>query len=298
MDALLPFIISGLGIGAVYALSGVGLVVLYRASGVLNFAFGAIGALGAHTAWSVLEADGGQLLAWLAAITVAMLISFVYGRFLAPRLADRDITIRSVGTLGLALMLMGFAEWWWGEGPRRLVLPTDLEGIEFAEVRLTWTRILGLATAVLMMAGVGALLARTRVGLRMRALADDRALSAILWAARMRVLRGRPAMWVGVARSRSAPHGNRPWFAPHCSAKSSGRPCTDKRCPFAMPGPVHTKSMVSTVFNAPTSTTQVADWSGYASVPASSDDRAGSASPLATQRKRAAAGEAAQRQPV
>lgn len=180
MDALLPFIISGLGIGAVYALSGVGLVVLYRASGVLNFAFGAIGALGAHTAWSVLEADGGQLLAWLAAITVAMLISFVYGRFLAPRLADRDITIRSVGTLGLALMLTGFAEWWWGEGPRRLVLPTDLEGIEFAEVRLTWTRILGLATAVLMMAGVGTLLARTRVGLRMRALADDRALSAIL----------------------------------------------------------------------------------------------------------------------
>lgn len=180
MDALLPFIISGLGIGAVYALSGVGLVVLYRASGVLNFAFGAIGALGAHTAWSVLEAEGGQWLAWLAAIAVAMLVSFVYGRFLAPRLADRDITIRSVGTLGLALVLMGFAEWWWGEGPRRLVLPTDLEGIELAEVRLTWTRILGLATAVLMMAGVGALLSRTRVGLRMRALADDRALSAIL----------------------------------------------------------------------------------------------------------------------
>ena len=180
MDALLPFIISGLGIGAVYALSGVGLVVLYRASGVLNFAFGAIGALGAHTAWSVLEAEGGQGLAWLAAIAVAMAVSFVYGRFIAPRLADRDITIRSIGTLGLALMLMGFTEWWWGEGPRRLVLPTDLEGIEFAEVRLTWTRILGLATAVLMMAGVGALLARTRVGLRMRALADDRALSAIL----------------------------------------------------------------------------------------------------------------------
>jgi branched-chain amino acid transport system permease protein len=180
MDTLLPFIISGLGIGAVYALSGVGLVVLYRASGVLNFAFGAIGALGAHTAWSVLEADGGQGLAWLAAVSVAMLVSFGYGRLLAPRLADRDITIRSIGTLGLALMLMGFSEWWWGEGPRRLVLPTDLDGLEFAEVRLTWTRVLGLATAVLMMAGVGLLLTRTRVGLRMRALADDRALSAIL----------------------------------------------------------------------------------------------------------------------
>ncbi len=43
-----------------YALSGVGLVVLYRASGVLNFAFGAIGAVGAHVAWSALQAEWPQ----------------------------------------------------------------------------------------------------------------------------------------------------------------------------------------------------------------------------------------------
>ena len=41
MDTLLPFIVVGISVGAVYALSGVGLVVLYRASGVVNFAFGA-----------------------------------------------------------------------------------------------------------------------------------------------------------------------------------------------------------------------------------------------------------------
>ncbi|OYV02399.1 MAG: branched-chain amino acid ABC transporter permease [Burkholderiales bacterium PBB5] len=180
MDALLPFLISGLGIGAVYALSGVGLVVLYRASGVLNFAFGAIGALGAHVAWSVLQADGGQALAWASAVAVAMAVSLAYGRLLAPALAERDVTIRSIATLGLALVLTGLAEWHWGEGPRRLVLPTDADGIEFADVRLTWTRVLGLAAAVAMMAAVGALLARTRVGLRMRALADDRGLSALL----------------------------------------------------------------------------------------------------------------------
>ncbi|MBS0441622.1 MAG: branched-chain amino acid ABC transporter permease [Proteobacteria bacterium] len=180
MDTLLPFLVSGLGVGAVYALSGVGLVVLFRSSGVLNFAFGAIGALGAHCAWSVMQADGSQGLAWAVAIGVAMAVSLAYGRLLAPALAERDISIRSIGTLGLALMLMGFAEWYWGEGPRRLVLPTDADGIELGDVRLVWTRVLGLFTAVAMMAGVGLLLARTRVGLRMRALADDRGLSALL----------------------------------------------------------------------------------------------------------------------
>ena len=143
MDTLLPFLVSGLGVGAVYALSGVGLVVLFRSSGVLNFAFGAIGALGAHCAWSVMQADGSQGLAWAVAIGVAMAVSLAYGRLLAPALAERDISIRSIGTLGLALMLMGFAEWYWGEGPRRLVLPTDADGIEFGDVRLVWTRALG-----------------------------------------------------------------------------------------------------------------------------------------------------------
>ena len=36
MPDLLPFVVSGLGVGAVYALSGVGLVVLYRSSGEIG----------------------------------------------------------------------------------------------------------------------------------------------------------------------------------------------------------------------------------------------------------------------
>jgi len=42
-----PFIVTGLALGGVYALSGVGMVVLFRATGVLNLAFGAVGAMGA-----------------------------------------------------------------------------------------------------------------------------------------------------------------------------------------------------------------------------------------------------------
>ena len=51
-----PFIVSGLALGGVYALSGVGLIVLYRATGVLNLAFGALGAMGALITWSLIKA--------------------------------------------------------------------------------------------------------------------------------------------------------------------------------------------------------------------------------------------------
>jgi len=174
-------------------LSGVGLVVVYRSSGVLNFAFGALGAVAAYVAWSALEHEWPLGLAALAAVATSVAISLAYGRLLAPRLAERETTVRSIGTLGLALVVLGFTEWFWGEQPRRLVLPTDAGAIEFAEVRLTYTRVLGLAAAVSMMAAVGLLLARTRIGLAMRALADQRGLSAILG---IRVLQVDTAAWV------------------------------------------------------------------------------------------------------
>ena len=55
---LKPFIVLGLALGGVYALSGVGLVVLYRATGVLNLAFGAIGAAGALIAYYLHQPHG------------------------------------------------------------------------------------------------------------------------------------------------------------------------------------------------------------------------------------------------
>ena len=45
----------GLALGGVFALSGVGIVVLYRATGVLNLAYGAVGALGSLIAWSLIN---------------------------------------------------------------------------------------------------------------------------------------------------------------------------------------------------------------------------------------------------
>lgn len=193
MSDLTPFLISGFGMGAVYALSGVGLVVLYRSSGVLNFAFGALGAIAAYVAWSALDGGWPPVLSWLAAISTAMALSLAYGRLIAPKLSDREPTIRSIGTLGLALMLLGFTEWLWGEQPRRLILPTDGFSIEFAHVRMTYTRILGLLLALVMMGSIGLLLAKTRIGLRMRALSDDRQLSAILG---VRVLQVDTVAWV------------------------------------------------------------------------------------------------------
>ncbi|MEF0943543.1 branched-chain amino acid ABC transporter permease [Rhizobium sp. BR 362] len=190
---LLPFVISGLGIGAVYALSGVGLVVLFRATGVLNFAFGAFGAIGAHCAWQLLEWKMPLAVAILVAVAVSAAISFLYGRVFAPMLSRRDIVVRAIGTLAPALVLIAFMGVIWGELPRRLQFPTDQMFISLFAVRLTFTRIIAIILAVVMVVGITLLLTRTRLGLDMRALANDRDLSAILG---VRILYTETAAWI------------------------------------------------------------------------------------------------------
>jgi branched-chain amino acid transport system permease protein len=180
MQALLPFLIVGISVGAIYALSGVGLVVLYRASGVVNFAYGALGGLAAMVCWQVIDLEYAEWLGWMAGIASATLLSWGYGRFIAPSLTHQDRVVRAMATLGFALMIMGMAQWYWGDTPRRLVLPGDSDGLEFDGRRLiSYTRVAALVLAAATTLGMLWLLAKTPLGLRMRALQSNRVLSAL-----------------------------------------------------------------------------------------------------------------------
>jgi branched-chain amino acid transport system permease protein len=181
MDGILPFLVVGISVGAVYALSGVGLVVLYRASGVVNFAYGALGGLAAMICWQVIDLDYADWMGWAAGVGCATLLSWAYGRYIAPSLTHQDRVIRAMATLGFALMIMGIAQWYWGDTPRRLALPTDAGGIEFDGKRLiSYTRLVALLFAASATLGMVWLLANTSLGLRMRALQSNRTLSAML----------------------------------------------------------------------------------------------------------------------
>ena len=181
METLLPFLVVGISVGAVYALSGVGLVVLYRASGVVNFAYGALGGLAAMLCWQIIDLEYADWIGWLAGVSVATLLSWAYGRFIAPSLTHQDRIVRAMATLGFALMIMGMAQWYWGDDPRRLVLPTDSGGLEFDGRRLiSYTRLLALVLAAVMTVSMLWLLAKTPLGLRMRALQSNRVLSGLL----------------------------------------------------------------------------------------------------------------------
>ncbi len=190
-----PFIVTGLALGGVFSLSGVGMVVLYRATGVLNLAFGAVGAMGAFIAWSLINDHGWpEGVSYLVCVLFGGVVTLAYGMAFGPPLAGRDPLVKAVATLGLALILLGAMSWIWSDKARSMVLPTTKEGFTVGEVLVNYTQVIGLALGIAVTVLTAAFLQFSKLGTAMRALADDREITATLG---VPVRRVEAAAWFG-----------------------------------------------------------------------------------------------------
>ena len=192
-----PFIVSGLALGGVYALSGVGTVVLYQATGVVYLAFGAVGAMGALISWSLTNGGAPDWLAWLVCTAFSGVVTLAYGMVFGPPLARRGPLVKAVATLGLTLILFGAMDLLWtanGGESRAITLPTDNGGFMIGQVQANWTEVIGLAAGIAIVVVTGAFLRYTKVGTAMRAMANDREITATLG---VPVRRVEAAAWLG-----------------------------------------------------------------------------------------------------
>jgi branched-chain amino acid transport system permease protein len=192
------FLITGLSLGGVYALSGVGMVVLYRATGVLYLAFGAVGAMGALIAWQLSQQDGWNIwLSFVVAILFGGVITLVYGMIFGPALAGRDPLVKATATLGLLLILLGAMDLLWpssGGASRSLTIPTDNNTFQVGQISVTYTNVIALVLGLVITIVTAAFLRFTKLGTAMRAMANDREITAALG---VPVRRVEAAAWFG-----------------------------------------------------------------------------------------------------
>ena len=192
-----PFIVSGLALGGVYALSGVGMVVLYQATGVVYLAFGAVGAMGALIAWSLINAHAPGWVGWLVCVAFGALVTLAYGMVFGPALAKRAPLVKAVATLGLTLILFGLMDLLWttsGGQSRAITLPTDSGGFIIGQIQVTWTQVISLVAGVGITVVTVVFLRLTKLGTAMRAMANDRDITATLG---VPVRRVEAAAWLG-----------------------------------------------------------------------------------------------------
>lgn len=176
-----PYIVIGLALGGVYGMSGVGLVVLFRTTGVLNLFYGAVGALGALTSWELVSEYGwNKWLSYVVVMLLAGLLTFTYGWVLGPPLAQREPLVKAAASLGFALIVLGFMQWYWPVEARSMGLPTSRWQYRNGWLNINWTQGIGILFPIAVAGATTLLLNATKVGTAMRALADHRENTALL----------------------------------------------------------------------------------------------------------------------
>ncbi|MFJ7076757.1 ATP-binding cassette domain-containing protein [Streptomyces sp. NPDC098781] len=164
--------LAGLSIGGAAALTGIGLVVTYRATGVLNFAHGAIAMVCAYVLRQCVVEWGWPL--WAGATVTLLVLAPAVGMAL-ERFVFRPLSVLGgdpaqtlVASIGVFVLLVGGAALLWGQGAR-----DDAPELVSAD---PWGQ---LAVALLLAAGVGAVIRWTRFGRELRAVVDDRQLAVL-----------------------------------------------------------------------------------------------------------------------
>ncbi|MFD4627529.1 ATP-binding cassette domain-containing protein [Streptomyces sp. NPDC058475] len=164
--------LAGLSVGGAAALTGIGLIVTHRATGVLNFAHGAIAMVCAYllrqftVEWRWPLALGASVTLLLVAPAIGMVLERCVFRPLSVLGGDPAQTL--VASIGVFVLLVGGAALVWGTGAR-----ADAPTLVSAD---PWGQ---LAVAVALAVAVGAVTRWTRFGTELRAVVDDRSLAVL-----------------------------------------------------------------------------------------------------------------------
>ncbi len=182
MSDFLAFTILGLATGAIYAIAASGLVVTYTTSGIFNFAHGAVGMLGAFAYWQLrVEWGWPAPLALLVVLGIlAPALGLLIERVIIRGLYDTSETTKLVVSVGLLVAFIGLAQVLWELGGRR----TDRffgpdAGFSIGDVFVSWHQVITMLAAAGVAFGLWLFLNRTRTGISIRAVVDNRTLAQL-----------------------------------------------------------------------------------------------------------------------
>ena len=176
---------SGIALGAIYALLALGLVLIYKATQVLNFAHGAIAALGAFFAAylaTVINFPGRYVtflptsIQWILSALVAVLLTAVVGLVLErlairPMIGEPLFSVVMI-TIALDIVIRTITNDLIGANPRPLGDPWGADVINIGPALMAKSEVATVIVTILCLIGIG-LFFRSRYGIAMRATAFD-----------------------------------------------------------------------------------------------------------------------------
>jgi branched-chain amino acid transport system permease protein len=174
VDFFWLLLVNGLLVGTLYALIALGFVLIYKATDAINFAQGEMVMLAGFILAAALKLPGGFL---LLAILICLAAMFVFGfgveRVVLRPLVGRPVVAMIMATIGLASVLKGLGPMLWGAETKNVPLPVRDEPIMLFNIPIAPVSLLAAAVSLIFLAAFGLFFLRSRVGIAMRAVADD-----------------------------------------------------------------------------------------------------------------------------
>jgi sulfate-transporting ATPase len=179
-DAL-RFALLGLGLGALYSLASQGLMVIYRGSGVLNFAHGAIGMVGAYVAWELRTKHHLPVpVAWGGGILACAALGALTHLLVMRRLRRASPLARIVATLGVLIVVQAGAVLRYGAKITFVRSEFPKTVLRFWGITVPIDRFILVGIAAVLGAGLWALYRYTHFGMATSAVAEnERAASSV-----------------------------------------------------------------------------------------------------------------------
>ena len=178
MSFFIEVLLGGLLSGVMYALVAIGFVLIYKASGVFNFAQGAMVFFAALTCVGIVDKFGVSL--WVAVpLTILIMIALAFAIervVLRPLVNQPEITL-FMATIGLAFFIEGLAQLVWGSQVRKLELPIEDVPNEYLmehfNILVSQFDMMAAIVCAVLVVALALLFTKTRVGRALRAVADD-----------------------------------------------------------------------------------------------------------------------------
>lgn len=172
-------VVNGLTNGSIYALAGLAIVLIFKATGVVNFAQGSMGMIGAFVVWLLIGGDKHSMPTWIAlllAIAITAIGAAGIERTLIRPFDPTNHLPIVIVTLALSLILDGLAAAHFGPDQKAMpsIFPTragDYFTIFRARVRYSEAGIWLVLLAVMVLLML--LLKRTKIGLAFRSVSSN-----------------------------------------------------------------------------------------------------------------------------
>ncbi len=174
MDAqlLISGVIFGLSIGGIFFLMAIGLSLCFGLMRIISLDQLLYYSIGAYITYSLSLATGSVWLGVLAGCVVAGIVAFAVERLIFRRIYERELTFSMITSFGILIGGIGVIKYFWGVVPRPVSVPTmtqfDIVGTEVPVYRL-----IVVAIAFLVYAGIWLFLNRTIIGKAIRAGIED-----------------------------------------------------------------------------------------------------------------------------